>query len=84
MAIDVHRAVTAFIDFGDRAARGSNTFYDDIGERLGIAKDVIYITQTLVGDGFVVRTHLCTFPLSAPCSCLRSPPDIPSLHGLGS
>ena len=58
MAIDVHRAVTGFIDFGDREAGGSNTFFLNIGERLGIAKDVVYITQTIVGDGFVVRLCL--------------------------
>lgn len=53
MAIDVRRAVEAFINFGDQESGGSNVFYSNIGERLGIAKDVVYITQTLVGDGFV-------------------------------
>lgn len=55
MAIDLHRAITGFIDFGDQTAGGSNAFFLNVGERLGIAKDVVYITQTLVGDGFVVR-----------------------------
>ncbi|KAI9061938.1 hypothetical protein FKP32DRAFT_1575162 [Trametes sanguinea] len=53
LAVDVVRAVQAFVVWGSRQANGAEAFYDIVSDPTEVAKDVIYITMTLVADSFV-------------------------------
>lgn len=44
----------AFIVEANRTLGGAAAYYANIGNPYSIAKDVTYITQTLVGDSFIV------------------------------
>ncbi|KAI8992744.1 hypothetical protein BD414DRAFT_482056 [Trametes punicea] len=53
LAVDVVRAVQGFVVWGGRQANGAEAFYDRVSDPTEVAKDVIYITMTLVADSFV-------------------------------
>ena len=54
MIFDVQRALDGFVNHGGTPT-GTYDFYSWISNPTHVAKSAIYITQTLVGDGFVVR-----------------------------
>ncbi|KAI0655778.1 hypothetical protein C8Q70DRAFT_415098 [Cubamyces menziesii] len=53
LAIDVVRAVQGFVVWGARQADGAEAFYNIVSDPTEVAKDVVYITMTLVADSFV-------------------------------
>lgn len=52
LALDVDRAIQAFVVHGG-TPDGTATFYETLSDPTEVAKNVIYITMTLVGDAFV-------------------------------
>ncbi|KAI0351179.1 hypothetical protein OH77DRAFT_1411426 [Trametes cingulata] len=52
LAIDVVRAVEGFVVWADKPG-GTNAFYARISDPTEVAKNVLYITMTLVADSFV-------------------------------
>ncbi len=54
MAVDVQRALQAFVALAGQAG-GLELFYGALNTPTETAKIVLYVTQTLVGDTFVVR-----------------------------
>ena len=54
LCFDVQRAIEGFIVHGGTPT-GTTEFYSQLSNPTHVAKSVIYITQTLVGDAFVVR-----------------------------
>ena len=52
LALDVDRAIQAFVVNGG-TPNGTLTFYSTLSNPTEVAKNVIYITMTLVGDTFV-------------------------------
>ncbi|KAI8992748.1 hypothetical protein BD414DRAFT_482075 [Trametes punicea] len=52
LAIDVVRAIEGFVVWGQKPD-GTNQFYARISDPTEVAKNVIYITMTLVADSFV-------------------------------
>ena len=54
LCFDVQRAIDGFIAHG-RTETGTLDFYNNLSNPTHVGKSVIYITQTLVGDAFVVR-----------------------------
>ncbi|TFK90719.1 hypothetical protein K466DRAFT_484278 [Polyporus arcularius HHB13444] len=52
LCIDVVRAVQGFVDEGGKPD-GTLNFYSDLANPTHVAKNVIYITMTIVGDTFV-------------------------------
>lgn len=70
LALDVQRAVVGFVNEGGKPD-GTLAFYGRLSNPTHVAKSVIFITMTLVGDGFVVRVILACktwfIQLSIPC-----------------
>ena len=54
LSFDVQRAIDGFIAHGGTPT-GTLDFYNMLSNPTHVGKSVIYITQTLVGDAFVVR-----------------------------
>ncbi len=54
MAIDVKRALQAFVGLAGQTG-GLEQYYTKVDSHLHIAKSVMYVSQTVVGDSFVVR-----------------------------
>ncbi|OJT12260.1 hypothetical protein TRAPUB_11194 [Trametes pubescens] len=52
LAIDVTRAIKGFVEWGG-TPNGTNDFYGRISDPTFVAKNVVYITMTLVADFFV-------------------------------
>ena len=52
LAIDVQRADQGLVVHGN-SPNGSTDFFNTLSNPTLVAKDVIYITQTLLGDAFV-------------------------------
>ena len=53
LGLDVHRAIIGFVNYGG-VPNGTLNYYSILNNPLHIAKDTIFITMTLMGDGFVV------------------------------
>ena len=56
--IDFVRILQGFVFEVHARTGGAIAYYADIGHQLLIAKTVIYVTQTLIGDGVIVGSHL--------------------------
>ena len=54
MAFDVQRALDGFVTHGGTPT-GTLDFYSRLSNPTHVIKSIIYITQTVVGDSFVVR-----------------------------
>jgi hypothetical protein len=72
VSIDVHRAVTAFIDDVD-TPNGSMTLYGKLSTGSQISKTAIYAVQTILADSFCV-----SFIISFLSCC----PDHVGMEGL--
>ena len=57
LALDMYMLLQAFIVEANRTLGGAVVYYGNIGNPYSIAKDVTYITQTLVGDSFIVSIY---------------------------
>lgn len=53
LGIDVARAIQGFVVWGGTPG-GTEAFYSKISDPTEVAKNVVYITMTLVADSFVV------------------------------
>lgn len=58
LALDMYMLLQAFIVEANRELGGAVAYYSNIGNPYSIAKDATYITQTLVGDSFIVSLRL--------------------------
>ena len=60
VAFDVHIALQSFIYAEGNIVQMSNALdtFNGLGDPFGAAKFAIYVTQTLIGDGFMVSTLL--------------------------
>ncbi|PIL34710.1 hypothetical protein GSI_03491 [Ganoderma sinense ZZ0214-1] len=65
LAIDVQRADQAFVVHGNTPG-GSRDFFNTLSNPTLVAKDVIYITQTLLGDAFATYRLFMVWKRSWP------------------
>lgn len=60
ICFDVERAIEGFITHAD-TPDGTLKYYFELRNPTEVGKSVIYVTQTLVGDAFVVRCFIPNF-----------------------
>jgi len=53
LAIDVQRAIEGFVEYAD-VPKGSLVFYGKLNDATELAKNIVYVLQTIVGDSIVV------------------------------
>ena len=76
LCFDVQRAIDGFIAHG-RTETGTLDFYNNLSNPTHVGKSVIYITQTLVGDAFVV----CPISISStPVRCANERAELSAIH----
>ena len=70
MVIDIIRAYEGLVLYRDTYPNGPIGFFSDVAQWSFVCKNLIYMLQTLVGDGVVVRHHV-RLPLitSSSTSC---------------
>ena len=68
ICFDVQRALDGFITHGGTPT-GTLDFYFQLSNPTEVGKSVIYVTQTLVGDAFVVRASPSLLPLARSWVC---------------
>ena len=69
LTIDVQRADKAFVAHGG-VPGGSADFFNTLSNPTVVAKDVIYVTQTLIGDTFVTYRLFMVWGRSWPIVAL--------------
>ena len=78
----MHHCFTGFVIYGG-TSRGAATYLADTRNPVFIAKSVLYISQTLLGDAFMVRTVLRPDHVRADREIQSYISGLPHIHSLG-